>query len=62
MMPAGFELGTGAASCIPLRVRCPVRKQRSPIFCWPYTDPQTVEREIHALCDVLIALEGRLGP
>ena len=31
-------------------------------FCWPYTDPQAVDREIHSLCEVLIASEGRLGP
>jgi hypothetical protein len=31
-------------------------------FCWPYADPQAVEREIHALCEVLIASESRLGP
>jgi len=31
-------------------------------FCWPYTNTQAIDREIHALGEVLIASEGRLGP
>jgi uncharacterized Fe-S cluster-containing radical SAM superfamily protein len=32
------------------------------LFCWLYTDPQAIEREIHALCEAFIDSEGGLGP
>src|SRR6266478_6533450 len=28
-------------------------------LCWPYSDPQAVDREIHALCELFIASVGR---
>jgi hypothetical protein len=31
-------------------------------LCRLYSDPAEVDDEIHALCEVLIASEGRLGP
>jgi hypothetical protein len=31
-------------------------------FYRTYIAPKAVDREIHALCEILIASEGRLGP
>jgi hypothetical protein len=45
-----------------VQIQVPDSRTASANLCRPYTDPRAADREIHALCEALVASEDRLGP
>jgi hypothetical protein len=57
-----LELGEGRFRSLIHRFRKPCGEIFRKAVAQPVPDPSLIDGEIHALCDALLAAEGRLGP